>query len=1327
MKTAYFLSAAWAVLCPLSGIDNLFPNPGFESWHGDRPTPVSWRWGIEGKSASDGRPIFERIEQSFQKKRSGKASLHLSDTNNGALNNVYTYSLAPSEIKKLEGKVLTFSAWVKQIRSSSAKKVGIGLLCVTKKDYTTVGDWIDDSGETPWTHLLVRKKIPADTTRIVLRFFCANHFGQTAEAFFDDVLLTTDPVEKQHGTAPEPITNSGSIMTRKFLLPVYPSTPSAWTIRARGGFELTTPPGKAPRLELKQKKSTAKAYGQIICETKSGNRHYDFSSASKHDLVFSFLYSENVPVRMELYSGQKRIRFVLKNGTPEGDGMFRYTAPLPEKPTALRSIVLNFPPAEGKKALFGDAGFQAPASVPSPVYAAFPDGEDFKKRYEQPMIFKTDSYVRPEIRNGTWYRNGTYEFLLGPWIYNRNSGWGADKKYNPLGIDHIAYTTPPGKKVFDAMGFNAAQMSAAPKLFCMADFGLGVPADVRKQESDFKDFAKGFGDLYFVADFAFSPDRELAAEFPEKYRKLDQRFDGWHSFVPLCPESPEGEKYYTALMEGGTKIMLKSGLNVGVYELFNESVYGCQCSYNAKAFSRKMQEKYGTVEHANKQWGTCFSSFEELGRSGDLRSYRGLWVEWWQFLAGRYGEILKKYSALVRKTDQRPNVYFTEMLAINSIWNGFMDYRIIADSLDLLATEGGLKYGHAGLNVATQTDNGMETVVFSGTQYWYICDFFQALAKGKKPVINDEHYCWRSEYGLRAPSKRTDMTTSLWNDLMHGSSGNFTYVLDKRQFDYKTPEQAKQNVIQISYKSSSLLNPYNWPPEELVGFKNFRDELEPYREQLLPFPRTKAPTVAVYHSYITHAMANIERNFNFKDRMLRWYFAAFHQQYPMTFVFDSELMKGEIPTDIQAILIPCADYENPAVLQALEKFIQRGGVVIADKNAFRFDSHARKMNPAPSINGIIRLDSSSPDSSTRLTRILEEKKIRRYGIITPIDGGKPLTGADVQIIDRGDFKFIYLVNMADLIHRKIRLSLDLNVSGTFYLTNPLTRRLLVPESGETWSEAELRRGIELILPPQERVLLTLERKKPAKLSRYTIADQNNDFEKHALADRKITEEYDARMEQKKQRAASARKMPDVHPERCRPADLRHAANMDIRDIIGGDRKGGAFDQGKKDFSNLPHGKHILADVPFELMNPVANHRKAMLVLAGRDRDYFPMEIKNIALTGKAKKLYFLHTMGWGGPKGDPILTYRVHYSDRTHCDIPVRSRMEIAPWMDRSDAEPPANAKIALETINGEGDPINLQCFRWNNPHPEKELKQLEIRSACGSGVPAVFAVTLEE
>ena len=109
--------------------------------------------------------------------------------------------------------------------------------------------------------------------------------------------------------------------------------------------------------------------------------------------------------------------------------------------------------------------------------------------------------------------------------------------------------------------------------------------------------------------------------------------------------------------------------------------------------------------------------------------------------------------------DRRKQVLFTEQLALQNAYSSRgagMDYRRIADTLDVLTHEGGLRFGNS---AARQTGNVMEDAACAENRaYLYVSDLFDALAVPRgKAVMNDEYYCARFDFGKRVPSRRLDM------------------------------------------------------------------------------------------------------------------------------------------------------------------------------------------------------------------------------------------------------------------------------------------------------------------------------------------------------------------------------------------------------------------------------------------------------------------------------------------------------------------------------------------------------------------------------------------
>ena len=85
----------------------------------------------------------------------------------------------------------------------------------------------------------------------------------------------------------------------------------------------------------------------------------------------------------------------------------------------------------------------------------------------------------------------------------------------------------------------------------------------------------------------------------------------------------------------------------------------------------------------------------------------------------------------------------------------------------------------------------------------------------------------------------------------------------------------------------------------------------------------------------------------------------------------------------------------------------------------------------------------------------------------PVDGKGAMCGADVQVIDRGDFKLALIVNMVAADEpRTVRFSLPDASASSCKVLDGVTGKVLADRLGT---------GIEIVLPPQERVLLELRK------------------------------------------------------------------------------------------------------------------------------------------------------------------------------------------------------------------------------------------------------------
>jgi hypothetical protein len=197
---------------------------------------------------------------------------------------------------------------------------------------------------------------------------------------------------------------------------------------------------------------------------------------------------------------------------------------------------------------------------------------------------------------------------------------------------------------------------------------------------------------------------------------------------------------------------------------------------------------------------------------------------------------------------------------------------------------------------------------------------------------------------------------------------------------------------------------------------------------------------------------------------------------------------------------------------------------------------------------------------------------------------------------------------------------------------------------------------------------------------------------------------------------------DVEKEKCFPVSLEdHVNRLWFKDKT------------KNLPAALPIGKHILSNVPFDILNPKENNDKFCIMLRGGSMPHFPQEVTGIPVQRKVKNLYFLHTSAWMQAETSTVMEYIIHYADKSMVKIPIKAHYEITDGVNGGNfsfcgmANP--DAKVACVYKRSSRYPTcGLYSFRWKNPNPDKLVSSIDVSTSVNTGeaVPAIIAITGE-
>ena len=190
-----------------------------------------------------------------------------------------------------------------------------------------------------------------------------------------------------------------------------------------------------------------------------------------------------------------------------------------------------------------------------------------------------------------------------------------------------------------------------------------------------------------------------------------------------------------------------------------------------------------------------------------------------------------------------------------------------------------------------------------------------------------------------------------------------------------------------------------------------------------------------------------------------------------------------------------------------------------------------------------------------------------------------------------------------------------------------------------------------------------------------------------------------------------------------PVAIRKAANASVRQIT------------QTDLVDLPSGKSEFGFIPMEMISPVENNGNTIIALSA---DKKPVDV---SVTRKASAIYFMHGFHTTPSRrealyerwpsyiaGVPVAAYVVTYDDGSSEEVDVRFGLHVL------DIIPPlprcrfmSEVRYTWQGKTSANRPAFVYQIEWVNPHPEKKIAKISLRSVAPEVVPIIFAITLRQ
>lgn len=194
----------------------------------------------------------------------------------------------------------------------------------------------------------------------------------------------------------------------------------------------------------------------------------------------------------------------------------------------------------------------------------------------------------------------------------------------------------------------------------------------------------------------------------------------------------------------------------------------------------------------------------------------------------------------------------------------------------------------------------------------------------------------------------------------------------------------------------------------------------------------------------------------------------------------------------------------------------------------------------------------------------------------------------------------------------------------------------------------------------------------------------------------------------------------VAPERSfNTLSIRAISNADF---VGNTLKGvaGWTGEGENDLHEFPSGLQTFHDIPFDIVDPAANGRKACLGLSTES----PYLLKSSLKVGhKAASVYLLHATGNSYSVGSVTLTY----ADGTSYSEYIGAGKILGWWYPEApdEGKQMPRLKVAWRGKNNRCLNVGVSLYGFNNPQPEKLISTIEFEASRTPNRWMVLGVTL--
>jgi hypothetical protein len=451
-----------------------------------------------------------------------------------------------------------------------------------------------------------------------------------------------------------------------------------------------------------------------------------------------------------------------------------------------------------------------------------------------------------------------------------------------------------------------------------------------------------------------------------------------NGFVHFCIEAPNTrtvmEKWLDALMP-----LIAGHPALHSICLSNEPAYKGKCAYERARFQEWLKQRWGSVRKANKTYRARFRRFEDIDLPKDASDY-ALFFDWCRFNQERF-------------------LAFHEMLR-DRIHRYAPDLPVHAKVQSLAFEDPGrfeLGIDHEKFNQIDRIAGNDCTYDYAGEQPGpYACGWLtmamnyslQHCTAPDSPIFNSENHLIGDGDARYIPE--AFIRTVYWQEALHGQGATTTWVWERAQEgDFAENILTRANCVR--------------------GFGHVALDLNRLAPEVHALSRA-TPDMAILYTY-----SSLLPSMDYIEEAKAAFEGAYFTGAVCDFITERQVEAGTLAR-YRLVVVPRASHAPDAVVRALQKYIEDGGVVMTAGPCFTHDEYGRARKQGLVQSGSGRLVVYPDPLTPQAYRDILERLLDVTGAARPVrlEGvyGEPIWGVNLRAVEHDGKLLVSLLNLS---------------------------------------------------------------------------------------------------------------------------------------------------------------------------------------------------------------------------------------------------------------------------------------------------------------------------